>query len=117
MDIIYLHGIKLETVIGVWNWERQIKQRLALDIDLGTDTQAAGQSDELTDTVNYHAVAASIRETAGSRQFELVEALAEAIVARVFDDFPVTWVRLKINKQGAVRGVRNVGIVIERTRA
>ena len=114
MDIVYLHGIKLETVIGVWEWERHIKQTLLLDLDIGTDTSVAGQSDALEDTINYQAIAELVMDIAKQNSFALVEALAETISTRLLQDFPVKWVRLRINKQGAVRGVKDVGIVIER---
>ncbi len=117
MDIVYLHGIKLETVIGVWEWERKIKQTLLVNIDLGTDTSAAGRSDALEDTINYQAVAELVMDIARENSFALVEALGEEITVRVLEKFSIDWVKLQINKQGAVRGVRDVGIIIERQRS
>ena len=114
MDIVYLHGIKLDTVIGVWEWERRIKQTLLVNIDLGTDTSAAGNSDALADTINYQAVAELVMEIGRENSYALVEALGEEITTRVLENFSVDWVKLQINKQGAVRGVRDVGIIIER---
>ena len=114
MDIVYLHGIKLETVIGVWDWERRIKQTLLMNIDLGTDTSLAGRSDDLHDTINYQAVADTVVTIAKENSFSLVEALGEAIAKQLLEQFPLKWIRVQINKQGAVRGVRDVGIIIER---
>ena len=114
MDKVYLHGIKLETIIGVWEWERQIKQTLLLDIDIGTDTVTAGRSDSLADTINYQAIAELVMDIAKQNNFALVEALGEAISAKLLSEFPIKWLRLRINKQGAVRGVRDVGVIIER---
>ena len=117
MDIVYIHGIKLETVIGVWEWERRIKQTLMLDLDIGTDTSKAGHSDALEDTINYQAAAELVMDIAKQNSFALVEALGEAISEQLLSQFPIKWVRLRINKQGAVRGVRDVGIIIEREKS
>ncbi|MEM7467057.1 MAG: dihydroneopterin aldolase [Pseudomonadota bacterium] len=114
MDIVYLHGIKLETTIGVWEWERRIKQTLLVDLDLGTDTSQAGLSDALEDTINYQAVAELVMAIAKDNSFALVERLGEEISQQLLNKFSLEWVKLRINKQGAVRGVRDVGIVIER---
>ena len=114
MDIVYLHGIKVETVIGVWDWERLIKQTLLVDIDVGTDTSIAGKSDALADTINYQAVAELVTEVARENSFALVEALGEEISARLLNEFSLPYVKIRINKQGAVRGVRDLGIIIER---
>lgn len=117
MDIVYLHGIKVETVIGVWDWERLIKQTLLVDIDVGTDTSIAGKSDALADTINYGAIAELVAEIARENSFALVEALGEEISARLLKQFSLSYVKIRINKQGAVRGVRDVGIIIERGQA
>ena len=114
MDIVYLHGIKVETVIGVWDWERLIKQTLLVDIDVGTDTSVAGKSDALEDTINYQAVAELVIEVARENSFTLVEAFGEEISGRLLSKFSLPYVKIRINKQGAVGGVRDLGIIIER---
>lgn len=116
MDIVYLHGIKVETVIGVWDWERQIKQTLLVDIDVGTDSSRAGQTDALADTINYQQVAETVVEIARENSFALVERLAEEIANRLLGELNLQHVKIRINKQGAVRGVRDVGVIIERQR-
>jgi dihydroneopterin aldolase len=114
MDIVYLHGIKVETVIGVWDWERLIKQTLLVDIDVGTDTSIAGKSDDLVDTINYQAIAELVTKIARDNSFALVEALGEEISSQLLREFSLPYVKIRINKQGAVTGVRDVGIIIER---
>lgn len=115
MDIVYLHGIKVETVIGVWDWERLIKQTLLVDIDVGTDTSVAGRSDDLVDTINYQAIAELVNKIARDNSFALVEALGEEISSQLLREFSLPYVKIRINKQGAVTGVRDVGIIIERS--
>lgn len=115
LDIVYIHGLQIETVIGIWDWERRVKQTVVVDLDLGTDIAAAGASDSMEDTIDYKAVAKRIIEFAQAEQFLLVEALAEQSAKILMEEFAVKWVRIRINKRGALRGVRDVGVVIERS--
>ena len=117
MDIVYLHGIKVETVIGVWDWERLIKQTLLVDIDVGTDTSIAGKSDDLADTINYQAIAEVVTKIARENSFALVEALGEEISSQLLKQFSLPYIKVRINKQGAVPGVRDLGIIIERSQS
>lgn len=114
MDIVYLNDLRVKTVIGVYAWERQLKQTVVLDLEMGTDIQKAAQSDALEDALNYKEVAKRIVEFTEGSRFHLVEALAEQIAEVILREFSVPWLRLRVNKQGAVRGVRDVGVVIER---
>ena len=114
MDIIFLHHLTVDTVIGVWEWERRIRQTLILDLDLGVDTARAGDTDDLSFTVDYKAVTDRVRDFCRDANFKLIEALAEHIARIVLGEFPVRWVRIKINKQGIVRHVRDLGVIIER---
>lgn len=116
MDIVYLKDLRIKTVIGVYAWERQLKQTVVVDLEMGTDIRPAGCSDALEDALNYKDVAKRVMEFTQNSRFHLVEALAEGIAALVLRDFPVLWLRLRVNKQGAVRGVRDVGVLIERRR-
>jgi dihydroneopterin aldolase len=114
MDIIYLHDLRIETVIGIYNWERRVKQTVILDVEMGADIRKAASSDRVDDTINYKAVAKRLFAFVSGSQFELVETLAERVAAVIIEEFGVPWVRVRVNKQGAVRGVRDVGVVIER---
>jgi len=114
MDIIYLKELKIETVIGVYDWEREIKQTVILDLEMGADIRKAATTDKLEDTLNYKAVAKRLIEFVSQSEFQLVETLAERITEIVLNEFSVPWVRLQLNKIGAVRGSRDVGIIIER---
>ena len=115
MDIIYLSGLKVDAVIGAWEWERRIRHELILDIEIGGDLSRASTSDELHHTIDYKAVSDHVTEFTKGSRFKLLEALAEAIAQEIMRDFPAKWIRIKATKQGVVPGVRSVGIVIERS--
>jgi len=114
MDIIYLSDLKIETVIGVYDWEREIKQNVILDLEMGTDIRCAAETDNIDDTLNYKAVSKRVIEFVEQSEFELVETLAERIVAIIREEFSVPWVRLRLNKKGAVSAAVDVGVIIER---
>lgn len=117
MDIIYIHGIKVDCVIGVWEWERRIRQRVTIDLDLGFDISAAAMSDALEDTLSYKDAAKRVAAFARASEFTLVEKLAEEIAALLLAEFALRWCRVRVNKFGAVRGAGDVGVVIERGEA
>ncbi len=114
MDIIYLHGLRVEAVIGIWEWEKRIRQIIEIDLDMGTDIRPAAESDDVKDTLNYKAVSKRVVSFIEETQFELVETLAERIAGIIIDEFEVPWVRVKLNKPGAIRGSKAVGVLIER---
>jgi dihydroneopterin aldolase len=114
MDIIYLNALKIETVIGVYDWERQIKQTVVLDLAMATDIRQAATTDRIEDTLNYKAVAKRLVEFVSHSDFQLIETLAESVAEIVMTEFSVPWIRVQLNKPGAVRGARDVGVIIER---
>lgn len=116
MDIIYLRDLRIDTVIGIYDWERRMRQTVSLDLDMAADIARAAQHDSIEDTVNYKAVAKRLIEFVGSAQFQLVETLAERVAEVVLNEFHVPWVRVRVNKGGAVRHAGDVGVIIERGR-
>lgn len=114
MDIIFLHDLRVETVIGIWEWERKIRQTVAIDLDMSADIRRAAASDSVDDTLNYKLVAKRVQQFVGESSYQLVETLAEKIAGVVLDEFEVAWVRVKVSKPGAIRGARDVGVLIER---
>ena len=115
MDIIYLTDFKIDCVVGIWAWERQTTQTLVFDLEMAIDVAKAAQRDHIDDTVNYKAVAKRLIGFVGASQFQLVETLAERVAELVLKEFNVTWLRLKVNKKGAIRGAADVGVIIERS--
>jgi 7,8-dihydroneopterin aldolase/epimerase/oxygenase len=114
MDIIYLHDLKVDCVIGVWEWERKIRQTITIDLDMGFDIRKAAASDALEDTLSYKDVSKRVEAFVKDSGFQLVERLAEEIAAILLEEFDIKWCRVKINKFGAVRGAGDVGVLIER---
>lgn len=114
MDIIYIRDLRIDTVIGIYDWERRMKQTVILDIEMATDIQQAANSDNIDDTLNYKDVAKRLFKFVGESEFELVETLAERITEIILSEFNTNWVKLTLNKKGALRGVRDVGVIIER---
>ncbi len=114
MDIVFIRDLQVETVIGIYDWERKIRQTISLDIDMATDIRKAANSDNIDDTLSYKTVAKRLISFVEESEYELVEALAEKICAIIREEFNVPWVRLTLNKPGAVRGSRSVGVIIER---
>ena len=116
MDIIYINDLRIEAVIGVYAWERQLKQMVIFDLELGTDIRKAALTDSVADTLNYKDVAKRVMAFVADSRYQLVESLAEAVAELIIKEFDIPWLRLRLNKQGAVRGVRDVGVIIERGR-
>lgn len=114
MDIVFIKELEIETVIGIYDWERKIRQTISIDLDMATDIRKAAASDHIDDTLDYKAVAKRLIAFVEESRFELVEALAEKICEIVMQEFGVPWVRLTLNKPGAVSGSRSVGVIIER---
>ena len=116
-DRIFLHGLTAECIIGFIDWERRVKQTVVLDIELPVDCRHASLSDEVADTLDYKKVAKSVLAFVAASEFKLVETLAHRVALLILAEFRVEWVRISLNKPGAIRSSRDVGVVIERTRA
>jgi dihydroneopterin aldolase len=116
-DRIFLHGLTTECIIGFIDWERRVRQTVVLDIELPVDCRRASLSDEVADTLDYKQVAKLVLAFVAASEFKLVETLAHRVALLILENFPVEWVRISLNKPGAIRNSRDVGVVIERTRA
>ena len=116
MDKIFLNELKVETVIGIWEWERKIRQTVVIDLEMSADIAKAAATDKVEDTLNYKSVAKRVQAFVADSSFQLVETLAERIAGIVREEFDVEWVKVRVNKPGAIRGSRDVGILIERGR-
>jgi len=114
MDRIFLSGLEVETIIGIWEWERKIRQTVVIDLEMAADIARAAETDSIDDTLNYKGVAKRLQQFVADAEFQLVETLAERIAGIVIDEFDVPWVKVRVNKPGAIRGARDVGVQIER---
>ncbi|HEY8034930.1 MAG TPA: dihydroneopterin aldolase [Methylobacter sp.] len=114
MDIIFLGGLQIETIIGIYDWERVTKQTVILDIEMAFDIQKAAETDDIQYTLDYKTVSHRIVSFVEASQFFLVEKLISEIADLIRNEFNVPWVRITLNKKGAIRGASDVGIIIER---
>lgn len=117
MDIVFIDDLRVDATIGIYDWERKIKQTLAFDIEMATDIRQAAAADCIDYTLNYKAVSKRVIDFVEQSAFLLVETLAERICEIIMQEFDVKWMKLTLNKLGAVRGARSVGIRIERGEA
>ena len=116
MDRVFIEDLRVETIIGIFDWEREIRQTVSLDLEMNVDVARAADTDSIDDTLNYKAVAKRLIGFIEASEFQLVETLAQRCAEIILTEFPVDWVRLRLGKPGAVRGSRTVGVVIERGR-
>lgn len=116
-DIVYIRELQVETIIGIYDWEREIKQTVSIDIEMATDIRKAAISDSIEDALNYKEVGKRIIGFVEPSSFQLVETMAEQIAEIILNEFPTPWVRLRVSKPGALRGSKDVGLVIEREKS
>ena len=114
MDIVFIRELKVQTVIGAFEWERSIRQTVVLDLEMASDITQAAATDHLEHALDYGAVAGRITQFIEASSFKLVEALAEQVARILQDEFGVKWLRLRVAKPGAVRNAKEVGVLIER---
>ena len=114
MDIVYISDLRIETVIGIYDWERKIRQIVSIDLEMAADNRKAAATESIDDALNYKAVAKRLIAFVEASEFQLVETLAERIAEIVLTEFDVNWLRLKLGKPGAVTGSKEVGVIIER---
>jgi dihydroneopterin aldolase len=114
MDIVFIEDLAVETVIGIYDWERKIRQKVVFDLEMATDIRQAAASDTIDHTLDYKAVAKRVIQFVESSEFQLVETLAERVAEIIIKEFNVPWLKLKLSKPGAVRGSKAVGVMIER---
>jgi dihydroneopterin aldolase len=114
VDKLFLRELKIETIIGFWEWERRVKQIVSIDLEIGVDARPAAAADAVASALNYEAVATRLVEFVGASQYMLVEALADAVAQIIIRDFRAPWVKVSIAKPGAIQSARDVGVIIER---
>ncbi|MGE5625424.1 MAG: dihydroneopterin aldolase [Bacillota bacterium] len=114
MDIVFIRELKVDTVVGIYDWERRIRQHVVLDLEMAWDVTKAAKSDRIEDTLDYKAVAKRVSHYVAGAEFGLVETLAEKVAELVMKEFKVRWIKVSLNKPGAVSGSKSVGVIIER---
>ncbi|MDQ7002917.1 MAG: dihydroneopterin aldolase [Ghiorsea sp.] len=114
MDLVLIEGLEVRTVIGIYDWEREIRQTVRLDLEMAWDISKAGKTDNIEDTLDYKSVSKRLIDFVEASEFGLIESLAEHCAKIIIDEFDVPWLRLKMSKPGAVRGSENVAVLIKR---
>jgi len=114
MDTVFIRGLEIPTVIGVYDWERDLRQMVVLDLEMATDVARAAKTDALVDALDYAAVSQRLEQLVGSSTVQLIETLAERCAQLVLKEFDVSWLRLTVSKPGAVAAARNISVTIER---
>ena len=113
-DTIFLQNLRVETIVGIWDWERKMRQTVSIDLSMGADIRKAAASDEIDSTLNYKLVAKRVQQFVEGARFKLVETMAEKIAALVLDEFDMPWIEVRVSKPRAIRNAENVGVVIRR---
>lgn len=114
MDIVYIRDLRIDTIIGIYDWEREVRQTVSIDLEMASDIRKAAETDDIQYALNYKAVSKRLIAYVENRNALLVEALAEEIAQIIRTEFNVPWLRLRLSKPGAIRGARDVGLIIER---
>lgn len=114
MDIVYINDLKVDTVIGIFDWERRIRQTVSLDLEMAADIGKAAATDHIDEALDYKTIGKRVIGFIEESEFQLVETLAEKVAQLVLNEFSVPWLKLRLSKPGALRGSRDVGVVIER---
>lgn len=115
-DTIFLHDLRIKTIVGIWDWERKIRQTVSIDLEIGADIRKAASTDRIEDALDYKQIGKRVQQFVEESSFQLVETLAENIATVVLREFGVPWIVVKVNKPGAIRGSRDVGVIIRRER-
>ena len=116
-DTIFLQDLRVDTVVGIWDWERKIRQTVSIDLEMGADVGRAATNDDIKDTLNYKLVAKRVQQFVTDAEFQLVETLAEKIAEIILKEFDMPWIQVRVSKPGAIRNAKNVGVLIRREKS
>lgn len=116
-DAIFLSDLRIKAIVGIWDWERKLRQTVSIDLQMGADIRKAAATDSIEDTLDYKQLAKRIQQFVEESEFRLVETLAENIARVALSEFDIPWITVRVNKPGAIRGSRDVGVIVRRERA
>jgi dihydroneopterin aldolase len=115
-DSIFLQDMRVDTIVGIWDWERKIRQTVSIDLEMGADVRRAAKNDDIENTLNYKLVAKRVQQFVADAEYQLVETLAEKIAETILQEFEIPWIQVRVAKPGAIRNAKNVGVLIRRTK-
>ena len=113
-DIIYIKDLRIKTIIGIFDWERETKQEVSIDIEFAFDCEKAASSDSIEDAIDYKKISKAVIKFAEESSFKLQESLADGIAKLIKEEFDIKSLKLRVSKPGALRGAKDVGLVIHR---
>jgi len=113
-DTIFVTDLRIEAVVGIWDWERALPQTISIDLEMAADIRAAAEADDIKATLDYRAVSKRVTEFVQQSEFQLIETMVEKVAGLIQEEFDVAWLRVSVHKPWAVRGSRDVGITVER---
>jgi dihydroneopterin aldolase len=116
-DTIFLQDLRVDTVVGIWDWERKIRQTVSIDLEMGADVGRAAENDDIKDALNYKLVAKRVQHFVTDAEYQLVETLAENIAEVILQEFDMPWIQVRVSKPGAIRNAKNVGVLIRREKS
>ena len=116
MDTLFIRGLDVDAIIGIYSWERKIRQRISVDLDVMIDITKASRTDDISDAIDYKALTSHIADFISTSRYQLLETLSVQLIGSLFASFSIDWVRIRIEKVGAVRLARSVGLELERSR-
>lgn len=117
MDKIFITALRVDAVIGIYDWERKILQKLLIDLEMSADIISAARTDDIEHTLNYKKISDRVLEFASASSFGLIESLAEKTAALVLDEFGVSWVKVTVHKPDAIEAATDIAVMIERERS
>jgi dihydroneopterin aldolase len=115
-DTIFLQDLRVDTIVGIWDWERKIRQTVSIDLEMGADVRRAAKNDDIENTLNYKLVAKRVQQFVADSEYQLVETLAEKIAETILQEFEIPWIQVRVAKPGAIRNAKSVGVLIRRTK-
>ena len=116
MDKIILTDLRIDAVIGIWDWEKRNPQTISIDLEMQIDIKKTSQSDSIGDALDYKAVSKRVKQFIQGSQFNLIETLAENVAKIILEEFDIQWLKLSVSKPFAIKGSKNIGVCIERTK-
>jgi len=114
MDKVFIRGLKIDAVIGVFEWEKQVRQPLIFDLEMAWDISKAAATDDLAYALNYQAVTEFVECFVQGNQFELLETLVERLADQLRQEFAMPWLSIDVEKPAVVPQAKAVGLHIER---
>ena len=113
-DIIYIKDLRVKTIIGIFDWVRKVKEEVSIDIEFPFDCKKAAATDSIEDTIDFKTICKAVIKFVEGSSFQLQESLAEGIASLVKDQFNVKSIKLRVSKPGALKGAKDVGLIIHR---